>query len=166
VAEDGAEVGFGSQVKLIGDCVGATSAQPDLGGRLLTGHIERGMPISCPARCDLEQQGGLTHARLPSEQHHHSWHQTIAKHAVKLGDAGARMTRERGTDVADRDRLADRHGWGDLAQLWGRGLDNTAPRLTLAAAADPATRPPAAFGTRMAGPGVRLRHGREARAKV
>ena len=109
VPENGCQIGLGCQIELISYGIGAARAESDLGGRFLARDIQGGMSLACPAGRDLKQQGGLSDAGLAREEHHHARYQAVAEHAVKLGYAGASMSRQLGADAADRHSFRRRH---------------------------------------------------------
>ena len=159
VAEHRAEVGLGGEVELVVDAAGAVGAQPHLGGRLLAGDVERAQPRAGGLRGHLEQQRRLADAGLAGQQHRGAGHQAAAEHPVELGHAAGA-----GQGVLDRD-LPDRHrGRGHRAGLGaalrGRRLRDAAPRLALAAAADPLRGLPAALAAavRRTGRGLGTAH--------
>ena len=145
VAEHRAEVGLGGQVQLVGQRVRPAGPQPDLGGGLLAGDVQRASAGLGPAGGDLEQQGRLADARLAGEQHHRAGHQPAAEHPVQLADPGQGSVGRVGADLADRHRLAGRRRRRDRGELRRAGLRHAAPGLALAAPPDPAHRRPAAL---------------------
>ena len=87
VAEHGRQVGLGGQEEVVAQGADALGPQPHLGGRLLTGDVERAAALGEP-RGHVEQQGRLADARLAGEQHDGARHQAAAEHPVELVDAG------------------------------------------------------------------------------
>ena len=149
VAEHGAEVGLGGEVELVVDAAGAVGAQPDLGGGLLAGDVERAAPVARGLGGDLEQQRALADPGLAGQQDRRARDQPAAEHPVELGDAAGAERGLLDRDLADRHRRAgDRAGAG--ARLRRAGLGDRSPRLALAAAADPLGGLPAALGAAVA----------------
>jgi hypothetical protein len=86
VGEHRAEVGLGGEVELVVHTAAPVGPEPDLGGRLLAGDVERAAPAAGGLRSHLEEQRRLPDPRLAGEQHHRTRNEPPAEDPVELRD--------------------------------------------------------------------------------
>ena len=106
VGQHGTEVGLGREEELVVHPAGPIGAQPDLGGGLLAGDVERAGAHPRGLGGDLEQQRALADAGLAREQDRGARDQPAAEHPVELGHATGAELRVLDRDLSDRHRRA------------------------------------------------------------
>src|SRR6185503_16244328 len=83
----------------------ALRPQPDLGGGLLAGDVERAPARGREVAERHVRERGLADARRAAEEHERAGDEAAAEHAVELADARVEARRALDPDVAQRDRL-------------------------------------------------------------